>query len=228
MRARAKPIILIYVKPGLRRDDGLCRIGSARTRLPPLQGDDRAAESRPAALSTARRTKNAACCATTTKGSLFWNELSLYPINDDAGLRRLVGVMRSATSLVTSEQALRSSLEREKLALTFAGVGMFSWDVRGGYVNASEIMLRLLGIPGSAPNLDQASLRSRVHEDDRPVFDDAIKLCRQGISHSTWSTRVLWQTQHPLAAAGDVEECRVRAARAAALPQSGHHRAQGV
>jgi len=141
-------------------------------------------------------------------GSLFWNELSLYPITDELGnTSYFVGVQRDMTSIVASEEALRSSLEREKLALAFAGVGMFSWDVRGGHINASEIMLRILGIPGASPNLDQSSFRAIVHEEDRPLLDDAIKLCLAGHDSLDVEHRVLWPdgSIHWLHTKGDAE-----------------------
>jgi two-component system CheB/CheR fusion protein len=141
-------------------------------------------------------------------GTLFWNELSLYPIADPSGTPRyFVGVQRDMTSLVASEEALRSSIEREKLALGFAGVGMFSWEVRGGLINASDIMLRLLGMAGASPNLDQATYRTLVHEEDRPIFDDAIKLCLAGHQSLDIEYRVLWPdgSIHWLHTKGDVE-----------------------
>ncbi|MBK8961448.1 MAG: EAL domain-containing protein [Proteobacteria bacterium] len=141
-------------------------------------------------------------------GSMFWNELSIYPIVDaDDKPRYFVGVQRDLTARVAGEEALRAARERERLALSFAGIGMFSWDVRGGHIDASEIMLRLLGRAGLAGNLEQDSFRGLVHEADRPLFDDAVRLCLAGHESLDIEYCILWSDDSTrwLHTKGDVE-----------------------
>ena len=141
-------------------------------------------------------------------GTLFWNELSIYPLDEqDTGHRYLVGIQRDLSSLVQSENALRASRERERLAQTFAGVGMLVWDVRGNQVEISEILARQIGRAGLPPRIDQSAFRAVVHEDDRPLFDDAVRLCLAGHESMDIEFRVVWTDSsiHWLQGKGDVE-----------------------
>jgi two-component system CheB/CheR fusion protein len=141
-------------------------------------------------------------------GTLFWNELSLYPVTDDEGRAAyFVGIQRDMSAVVASESALKASLEREKLALTFADVGTFEWDIRANRIVSSDIALHLLGLSGTAHEMDFTAMRSAVHEDDRPLFDDAIKVCLAGHGNLDLEYRVRWPdgTIHWLHTKGDVQ-----------------------
>jgi two-component system CheB/CheR fusion protein len=141
-------------------------------------------------------------------GTLFWNELSLYPVSDDEGRPAyFVGVQRDMSTMVASETALKASLEREKLALTFADVGTFEWDIRANRIVSSDIALHLLGLSGTSPEMDFNAMRGAVHDDDRKLFDDAIRVCLAGHGNLDLEYRVRWPdgTIHWLHTKGDVQ-----------------------
>lgn len=141
-------------------------------------------------------------------GSLFWNELSVYPVADEAGSPRwFVGVQADRTAVVAAQQGLQASRAREKLALAFAGAGAFEWDIRSGRITGSETTLVLLGLDPSLTELDYDTLRGRVEAADRPLLDDAVKLCLAGRASVDLEFRVSWPdgSVHWLHLKGDVE-----------------------
>ncbi|MGE0387698.1 MAG: EAL domain-containing protein [Gammaproteobacteria bacterium] len=141
-------------------------------------------------------------------GSRFWNELSIYPIRTDGDPPRFyVGVQRDMTANVVHEEAARAAAERERRALAFAGIGIFTWDVNGGRVNASDIMLRLLGRNGGNGVLDHDALHDTVHPDDRNRFEEALRLCLAGHVSLDIEYRVVWPDgdTHWLHSRGDIE-----------------------
>jgi len=139
-------------------------------------------------------------------GTQFWNELSIYPLEDAADeLTYFVGVARDVSSLIASEDALRKTMEREKLALSFARVGTFEWEIRTGRMLNSEMHLKLLGIDASK-ELAFADYQALIHADDRPVFEDAVRLCVAGHDELDLEYRVVWPdgTLHWLHSKGNV------------------------
>jgi diguanylate cyclase (GGDEF)-like protein/PAS domain S-box-containing protein len=140
-------------------------------------------------------------------GTLFWNELSLYPVpGADGAPAYMVGIQIDKTALIASEEALSQSLEREKRTLAFAGVGTFDWEIRSGRITLSEANRALFGL-SLAGELDYPALRGRVQEDDRPVFDDAVRVCVAGHGNLDVEFRVNWPdaTVHWLHVKGSVE-----------------------
>jgi two-component system, chemotaxis family, CheB/CheR fusion protein len=126
-------------------------------------------------------------------GTQFWNELSLYPISDDLGEPMyVVGVQRDITASVQREEQLKATVAHEKLALAFAHVGTSDWDVRSGQITGSEIFFHLLGTHPFRRVIDQANFFAVVHADDRPVLDDAVKLCVTGHSPLDVEYRIIW------------------------------------
>jgi two-component system CheB/CheR fusion protein len=113
-------------------------------------------------------------------GSAFWNELTLSMVRDARGrLTHMVGVQRDVTAMIASEEALKAAQRREAQALAFAGVGTLGWRLRDGLVSLSRQHARLLTLDERL-QLPWEELRRRVHPDDLPAFDDAVKLCVAG------------------------------------------------
>jgi two-component system CheB/CheR fusion protein len=140
--------------------------------------------------------------------TLFWNELSIFPVTDDRGAPAyFVGVQRDMTAAISAEQALSASRDREKLALSFSNVGTFEWDVRSGRITGSELFMRLHGIDEARGAMDQTALRRTILEEDRPAFEDALKLCLAGHDDLDVEYRVRWPdgTIHWLHTKGDAE-----------------------
>lgn len=73
-----------------------------------------------------------------------------------------------------AESSLRQSEERMNLAADAAGLGMELWDMKKGEVWMTEKGRTLFGFERDA-HLDSATITARVHPDDRPARDAAIK-----------------------------------------------------
>src|SRR5258708_28908227 len=76
--------------------------------------------------------------------------------------------------------ALKASLDREKLALAFAEIGTCEFDVRSRMVRASEMSLRLFGIRSDRPDVPYKQLLESIHLEDRPRFSQAVDECLGG------------------------------------------------
>ena len=140
-------------------------------------------------------------------GTAFWNELSIYPLADaDLDVAYFVGVQRDVSALIASEEALRATMEREKLALSFARVGTFEWEIRSGRMINSEMHLKLLGLSDHSRELPFPEFRACIHADDCPIFDDAVRLCVAGHDDFDLEYRVVWPdgTLHWLHTKGNV------------------------
>ena len=113
-------------------------------------------------------------------GTAFWNEFSVTPIMQDERVTHVVGVINDVTELIHSQDALRASRARETQALAFAGIGSMELDVRTSTVVLSDQHRLLLGMANDQRELSLAELRSHVHAEDLPAFDDALRLCLTG------------------------------------------------
>ena len=88
--------------------------------------------------------------------------------------------------------ALKASLDREKLALAFAEIGTCEFDVRSRMVRASEMSLRLFGIRSDHPDVPYNQLLESIHLDDRPRFLQAVDECLGGTGNLDIEYRVSW------------------------------------
>ena len=114
-------------------------------------------------------------------GEMFWNELTLSLIEDDAGtVTHMVGVQRDVTALLASEEALRASQRREAQALAFAGLGTLDWRLRDGRLMVSKQQARLFGLGDASSEVLWSQLRERLFADDLPMMEDAVKVCVAG------------------------------------------------
>ena len=141
-------------------------------------------------------------------GEMFWNELTVSMIADDAGqVTHMVGVQRDVTSLLASEEALRASQRREAQALAFAGLGTLDWRLRDGRLMLSKQQARLFGLSDTTSEVLWAQLRQRVFAEDLPMVEDAVKVCVAG--HAALDIQIRLRTEHGgpqwLHLQGDVE-----------------------
>jgi len=88
--------------------------------------------------------------------------------------------------------ALKASLDREKLALAFAEIGTCEFDVRSRMVRASEMSLRLFGIRSDHPNVSFKQLLDSINIEDRPRFAQAVDECLGGTGNLDIEYRVSW------------------------------------
>lgn len=97
-----------------------------------------------------------------------------------ARLERLLAEQRSATehakmARASAEADLRASEQRYVMALRGSQDGLWEWDIAAGAVQLSPRWKSMLGLATRELGDDLAGWHSRVHPDDQPAFDRALK-----------------------------------------------------
>ena len=87
---------------------------------------------------------------------------------------------QSEADAAAARDALKASLDREKLTLAFAEIGTCEYDMRTSMVRASEMALRLLGFRSGEPDIPYDRLLTALHPEDRPRFEQMIIECLDG------------------------------------------------
>jgi PAS domain S-box-containing protein len=105
----------------------------------------------------------------------------LTPVRNKWGrIHRIAGISRDITALVEAQTALHESEERLAHALEGTQQGLWDWDLLRGVVYRSPRWFEMLGLaPGSVEETLEAGLE-RIHPDDRPAVDQAIRLHLDG------------------------------------------------
>jgi diguanylate cyclase (GGDEF)-like protein/PAS domain S-box-containing protein len=120
-------------------------------------------------------------------------ELAVRPIALGPGERaHFSGVVHDVTERVRSADALRLTLQREALALSFAEIGSFDWNVRSGSLKCSALQMQLLGLGNEEGTVEQAEFLGLVHPDDLRAFNDVLRFCIAGHSPFNLDYRVIW------------------------------------
>jgi len=105
----------------------------------------------------------------------------LTPVRNKWGrIHRIAGISRDTTALTEAQAALRASEERLAHALEGTQQGLWDWDLVSGVVYRSPRWFEMLGLaPGDVAETLDAGL-ARIHPDDRPGVDQAIRLHLDG------------------------------------------------
>src|SRR5690606_8644334 len=70
--------------------------------------------------------------------------------------------------------ALTSAQEYQRVLQESCG-GVWAWDVINGTVRLPDHWLSSLGLPSTMPEaVDESFWHTRIHPDDKPLFDDAV------------------------------------------------------
>lgn len=126
-------------------------------------------------------------------GSMFWCDLSLYPLCDEQGQpAHYVGVLQDVTRAVAAEEATKLDQERLRIAQTLARVGMFELDLRTKQLVCTEINLQLLGFDQSVDMISYEELLERVHRLDIDRYRQAVVDCIAGDAELNIEYRVQW------------------------------------
>lgn len=103
-----------------------------------------------------------------------WMSTTKAAIRSASGqVRGLVGISRDVTERVLTEQALRTSEERLRLAFSASNAGLFDWNLETGEVIYSSPRV---GLFGSQTHVrDVSALVARAHSEDRPHLQSALE-----------------------------------------------------
>ena len=74
-----------------------------------------------------------------------------------------------------AEVALRESEERKELALSGADLGMWDWEIQTGKLVTDERWAEILGFAQEEVTPNAQFLRERMHPNDLPVFERAVR-----------------------------------------------------
>jgi diguanylate cyclase (GGDEF)-like protein len=111
----------------------------------------------------------------------------------DAALAQSRDQLRDSQQITRNTlEALKASLDREKLALAFAEIGTCEYDVNTAIVRASEMSLRLFGIRSDQPDVPLDRLLEALHPEDQPKFSQSLEQCLHGTGNLDIEYRVAW------------------------------------
>jgi len=180
---------IVYVNPAFERITGysLEEVVGRNCRF--LQGEDRdqtALEELRAAVLEGRE------CRVVLRnyrrdGALFWNELYISPVYDEAGnLTNFVGVQSDVTEGTRAEEELRGSEDRLRLAVESAGLGTWDFDPVTRRSRWDERCKEIFGLP-SATQVDYETFLSRLHPEDRERTDRIVQRALDPASGGTYN-----------------------------------------
>ena len=120
--------------------------------------------------------------------------LSISPVKDSTG--RTVGfskIARDITQRKRTEEALRESEERLRVACQAAHLGTFEWNIRTGVNTWSPELEAMYGLPPGGFGGTQTAFERLVHPDDRGRVVELI----EGALKTGQSTRAEWRVVWP-------------------------------
>jgi len=118
-------------------------------------------------------------------------DVSYFPIEGVAGVDRAACIFQDITERKRTEEALRRSEERFRLAAQAGKMYAYEWDVATDRVVRSEEYVDVLGSSEHAKQLTRQQLVARVHPDDRALFAGSVDQLTPENSTTHISYRVL-------------------------------------
>lgn len=118
-------------------------------------------------------------------GAPFWNELHISPVYDELGrLMNFIGIQNDVTERYSSEDSLKGSEERLRMAMRAGRIGMCEWNAAANELICSEGFAEIFGLAPGNLNPAYEELIENVHPEDREALRKAQEAAtRQGDSH---------------------------------------------
>src|SRR5215210_3628508 len=108
-------------------------------------------------------------------GTRFWNELYVSPVHDDEGnVTNFVGVQNDVTESKRTEEVLKGSEDRLRLAVESTGLGTWDFNPLTGELKWDERCKAVFGLPPEA-EVDYEGFLAGLHPEDRERTDQAVR-----------------------------------------------------
>lgn len=119
--------------------------------------------------------------------------LSVSPIRDSGGaIVGCSGIARDITARKRSEEALRSSEERLRVAQQAGRIGTFDWNMQTGVNDWTPELEAMYGLPPGGFGGTEDAFRNLVHADDRARVNDMANASMKTGQPSNGEWRVIW------------------------------------
>ena len=108
-------------------------------------------------------------------GTRFWNELYVSPVRDDEGnLTNFVGVQNDVTQSKRTEEELKGSEDRLRLAVESTGLGTWDFNPVTGELRWDDRCKAMFGLPPDA-EVDYEVFLAGLHPDDRERTHQVVR-----------------------------------------------------
>ena len=168
---------IVYVNPAFEKTTGYTVEEALGRNCRFLQGEDR---DQPAIEELRACIREGQECRVVLRnyrrdGTRFWNELYVSPVHDDAGnLTNFVGVQNDVTEIKWTEEVLKGSEDRLRLAVESTGLGTWDFNPVTGELKWDEQCKAVFGMPPGAA-VDHDVFLAGLHPDDRERTDQAVR-----------------------------------------------------
>jgi PAS domain S-box-containing protein len=111
-----------------------------------------------------------------TIGDYYW-ESRLVPVHIDGEVSVMLGTSRDISSARRTEQALRESESRLRLALDATGMGIWTWLAKSNELVWDPSACAIFGVSSEQPVRSARDFVALVHPDDRASVREALLHC---------------------------------------------------